>query len=466
MRHFFSAALLFLCAFTCNAGNDTFTSNGFTCSIIDGPSIQISKYSGDGASFAIPTSLEYKGKSYPVTELICEQTGTNPCVIPSDCNVTDIIIPASIKKLTGVTRNNTYLKTAIIENGDNLTQCSQAFGFDNYTSDFDYLIVFNNKDGLDSGDLNGCNTTYKGCKFTLKFFNQDNEETIKMYFLQSSKTVVFNDTKFDQFLSALERRGTDINTISEISISNYKCISSKDNQTSFVFKSNPANKLALGAKVIASETTYTSTNIPDMVNFTAPSSDAAGTIHYSRSNTKDWNSVCLPFDIKEFDFTKGENKIYTLKSATDNTVTLSRIAEGETVPAGTPCFIHSTEDSWNLNITTTISSQVSAQTVSVNGMNLVGSFTQETIGANKYKLTADGAAFGVTTSENATVAPFRCYITTTENNAPARLSVNLDEETSITIIPDDAAPAEVKLYDLMGRPRKEGTPGIFIKSTR
>ena len=75
--------------------------------------------------------------------------------------------------------------------------------------------------------------------------------------------------------------------------------------------------------------------------------------------------------------------------------------------------------------------------------------------------------FGITNKDDATVTPFRCYINPpSSSNAPAFINVNFDEGASITLVPNDAEPQKVKLYDLLGRPRKEASPGIFIKSTR
>ena len=238
----------------------------------------------------------------------------------------------------------------------------------------------------------------------------------------------------------------------------------------FNLNPNIANELAFGAKVVFSSKTYTSTNILDKVNFTPPSTNTTTYITYNRTNTHDWNSVCLPFDIKESDF--GTScKIYTISAATDDQISLTRVETTETVvEAGTPCFIFSSADNWNLELSNvTISSNVAPKTINVGeDYQVIGSFTNETIGAGNYKLNSEGTEFGITESDAAKVTAFRCYIapTSTRTNAPAHLGVNIDEEASITLVPNDAKPLKVKLYDLMGRPRKEGTHGIFIKSTR
>ena len=451
--------ILFLLFFTINAiATDYYESDNFKFTIKDNNYISLYQYLGDGASFSIPSSIE--GYNYPVTELY-GPSSNEKAVVPSSCEVKDIIVPSNIKRLFRVTRDNHFLETVTIENGDVLESTQSCFYFDYPSSNFKYLIVFNNNTNLKS--LNGGQQNFKECKIILKFYNTNNE-TIRMYFLDSD----FNDTKFGYLISALKKRGTDIGSISEISISN--------NTTSALYKMtfnlnpNIANELAFGTKVVVSSNTYYSTNILDKVNFTPPSTDITADITYNRSNTHDWNSVCLPFDIKETDFAT-DCKIYTISAATDDQISLTRVETPETVvEAGTPCFIYSTANEWNLNLTNvTISYNVAPKTIEVDeNWEVIGSFTNETIGTGKYKLNSQGSEFGITNNDQATVTAFRCYIAPTSNitNAPAQLKVRLDEEASITLVPNDAEPQKVKLYDLMGRPRKEGSQGIFIKSTR
>ena len=163
-------------------------------------------------------------------------------------------------------------------------------------------------------------------------------------------------------------------------------------------------------------------------------------------------------------------KIYIVTAVTDQQINLTRVESTETlVEAGTPCFIYSKASEWTLSLANaTIKSDVAAKTVPVgDNWQVVGSFTNETIGTGKYKLNSSGTEFGITNNEAATVTAFRCYLNYTgPQGAPNRLSVNIDEEASITLVPNDAEPQKVKLYDLMGRPRKEGSQGIFIKSKR
>lgn len=463
-----SFASLFL-AMSANATN-YYTYGYYTYSICN-KEISLYKYSDDGKE----TFLDIPSKigEYTVTELNNpSESGYTTALIQSECKISDIYIPSSIKRIFSIANNLSTLKSVIFENGDSISLKSNTiipYYFKN--KHFDYILILNdNSDNkftiqnlIGTEKLNS--KIYKKSPITIKYNNKSTEKVSLFLYYNEDTNKTFGDTQFNYLISALKKRGTDLGTISEIDLSG---ISANYTQT---FESNPANELSFGASVITNTSTsssYTYTNnsaISDKASFTAPSSDVTTTISYSRENTKDWNSVCLPFDIQESDFGEG-NYIYTIESATSETINLSRIAEGGTITAGTPCFIYSESDSWNLNLEKTIRAEVTAQTTNLNGIKLIGSFTRKTIGTNKYKLVSDGSSFGPTISETATIAPFRCYIEMTGSNAPSRLNVNIDEGTSITIIPDDAAPQKVKLYDLMGRHRKEGTRGLFIKSTR
>lgn len=457
MKRFLLLLISFI--FTMNAiAIDYYESDNFKFTIKDNKYISLYQYLGDGASFSIPSSIE--GYNYPISELSGPSTNEK-AVVSSTCEVKDIIIPSYIKRLSRVTRDNQFLETVTIENGDELTYAQSCFYFDLRSSSFKYLIVFNNNNTYFTS-MNGGLQQFKDCKITLKLLDTS-EEIIRMYFLDSD----FNDTKFGFLLSALKKRGTDIGSVSEIRLSN----NSYSSLYKMTFNLNPniANELAFGAKVVFSSKTYTSTNILDKVNFTPPTTNTTNDITYNRTNTHDWNSVCLPFGIKESDF--GTNcKIYTISAVTDNQISLMRVETTETeVEAGTPCFIFSSVDEWNLNLSNvTISSNVTPKTINVGeNYQVIGSFTNKTIGAGKYKLNSSGTEFGITKSDAATVTAFRCYLNYTgSQGAPNRLSVNIDEEASITLVPNDAEPQKVKLYDLMGRPRKEGAQGIFIKSKR
>ena len=460
----------------CQAGIK-FTDNGFDCETKSDGTVKIKKYIGTDISVFFPSFVSDGTNTYQVTEII----GSTAAISTSNTTVEEIYIPSEIKSLTRVTKELKSLKTVVLEDGTNLTVFI-PFAFLNSSNStsikLDNIICLT-PCSLTSEDLIGNGFHERLLKTgEIKVYFSDGEiGTIQMYIYDKfASHMSFGSTRFKYLLSALQKGGKDIRTIEKIDLSGMPILPNSPNYSiSFKFDNenyNPASELSNNAEVIISQSIkYIAPNtlsITDKENFSAPTSDITGTINYTRSNTLNWNSVCLPFDIKESDF-GGNSKIYEVTSASANAITLSRVATSETtIPAGTPCFIKSTDEQWDLTISdATISSSVSAQSITVGNYQVVGSFELKTIGANNYKLTADGSKFGITNIDDATVTPFRCYITPpSSSNAPAFINVNFDEGATITLVPNDAEPQKVKLYDLMGRPRKEATSGVFIKSTR
>lgn len=467
-RVFFLFFTIFF-GFMCKAGDFTYTTSGTNATI--------TKYNGSEKSVVFPTQITDNTGSYDVTSIIGVTSVIN------NTNVEEIYIPSGISLIKNVTNSLKSLKTIVIENGKiNMENPFTITSFNTTLVGLDNIIILSSCD-YTSDQFIKYNPNYllKTGEIIISYkIDERNEktETIQMYLFDIGWTSArpFGVQRFNYLLSALQKSGKDISQISKIDLSKMS-----ENTTNigvnFTFNDNynPSSELSSGAEVIISETeSYTAatrtTTIIDKENFTAPQYSILTDITYNRSNTLKWNSVCLPFDIKESDF-GGTCKIYTVTSATNSQINLTRVETPETtVAAGTPCFIYSSENKWELNLSNvSISYNAAPKTLDVDGnWQVIGSFTNETIGAGKYKLNSSGTEFGITNYENATVTAFRCYIapTSTRTNAPAQLSVNINEEASITLVPNDAEPQKVKLYDLMGRPRKEGKQGIFIKSTR
>ena len=454
----------------CKAEDFTYT--------ISGNSATITKYNGSEKSVIFPTEITKDDITYHVTSII----GTTS-VIPSDnTKVEEIFIPSAIANIQKLTRNSKSIKTIVIENGkaniDHLFTYSMSMAI----APLNNIIILSSCEYLSNQLINDdSHYLLKTGEITISYKSDENnekKEAVQMYLFDIgwSSARPFGKERFKYLLSALQKSGKDISKISTIDLSGMST-----NQTNigvnFTFDAddyNPSSELSPGAIVITDNNSYTAsgtrtTTIIDKENFTAPQYSILTDITYNRSNTIKWNSVCLPFDIKELDF-GGTSKIYKVTAATNNQISLTRVENSETVvEAGTPCFIYSTADHWDLNLpNVTISNNVAPKTINVdNYWQVVGSFTNETIGKGKYKLNSSGTEFGITNNEAATVTAFRCYLNYTgPQGAPNRLSVNIDEEASITLVPNDAEPQKVKLYDLMGRPRKEGSQGIFIKSKR
>lgn len=466
----FSVLMLF--AFTCNANDFTYTTSA--------SSAKITKYNGSDKSVIFPTTLTDGVNSYPVTSI----EGSLGSPVISSTTVEDIYIPAGITKIQFVTEELTSLKTVVIEDGVNMTSVNHAFNVKHnfYNLNFDNIIVLSKCNSSSSQLISNTNDILLFKAGEIKVYYQGDQEgrIVQIYLFDKGYYTQrpFGSKRFNYLLSALQKSGKDISTITKIDLSNLLANNTKKHAIKFTFieeNYNPSSELSYGAKVIISDTeTYTvsetrTTDIPDKADFIAPQYSIITDINYIRDNTLNWNSVCLPFDIKESDF-GGSSKIYEVTEATNEQIYLSRVDTEETVvKAGTPCFIYSTADTWNLSLSNVkICNTVAPQTKDVGDYwQVIGSFTNVPIGADNYKLSGDGTVFGRTSSV-ASISPFRCYIAPVEgsSNAPARLNVNINDETFISLVPNDATPQRVKLYDLMGRPRKEGAKGIFIKSTR
>ena len=441
-----------LVASMCKAEDFSYTPSGTTATI--------TKYNGSEKSVIFPTEITKDDITYHVTSII----GTTS-VIPSDnTKVEEIFIPSAIANIKKLTRDSKSIKTIVIENGkaniDHLFTYSMSMAI----APLNNIIILSSCEYLSNQLINDdSHYLLKTGEITISYKSDENnekKEAVQMYLFDIgwSSARPFGKERFKYLLSALQKSGKDISKISTIDLSGMST-----NQTNigvnFTFDAddyNPSSELSPGAIVITDNNSYTAsgtrtTTIIDKENFTAPQYSILTDITYNRSNTIKWNSVCLPFDIKELDF-GGTSKIYKVTAATNNQISLTRVENSETVvEAGTPCFIYSTADHWDLNLpNVTISNNVAPKTINVdNYWQVVGSFTNETIGTGKYKLNSSGTEFGITNNEAATVTAFRCYLNYTgPQGAPNRLS------------------QKVKLYDLMGRPRKEGSQGIFIKSKR
>ena len=467
------AILLFLTIFVasmCKAEDFSYT--------ISDNSATITKYNGSEKSVVFPKEITEGSNTYPATSIV--GTRNTPVIPKSDVNVEELFIPAGITTIDYVTSDLSYLKTVVIEDGTKLTIIYSAFYINqNYESlkSLDNIIVLSTCEATPKQLIssNYMNSLLKVGEIKVYYQGNIDGETVQMYLfnLGDSADKPFGATRFKYLLSAIQKRGTDISKITKIDLSKVP----NDAKVYFTFDDeeyDPSSELSRGAIVITDNNSYTAsgnraTTIIDKENFTAPQYSILTDITYNRSNTLKWNSVCLPFDIKETNF-GGTSKIYKVTAATNSQISLTRVENSETVvEAGTPCFIYSTAENWTLNLSdVTINSNVAPIPLPVgDNWQVVGSFTNETIGKGKYKLNSSGTEFGITNNEAATVTAFRCYLNYIgPQGAPNRLSVNIDEEASITLVPNDAEPQKVKLYDLMGRPRKEGSQGIFIKSKR
>lgn len=106
--------------------------------------------------------------------------------------------------------------------------------------------------------------------------------------------------------------------------------------------------------VNAANNTAYNVELTDKVDFYAPSSFTAETLHYTRSNTAGWNTVCLPFDVTPADFGDGSTVEQYSNVADESGITFACFTPVEgTLAAGTPCLVYCPDDVTSWNITKT-----------------------------------------------------------------------------------------------------------------
>lgn len=453
MKSFFATLLLLATSLVFAFGQDTPESD-FTYQIYQTGKIKILSYIGQDTIIKVPSTIEGK------------EVARIDNLIKNNPFVKEIYIPASIYELYDLVLESSVVKSIVI-GGDNFKTSTYLMKLNNSKETFDHIIILGSKSFKDKeATLTGIAGDVMQLSRIKVTANDELFEFRMLIYTKSKLGTKLENSRFDHILSALQYKGYNLRDITKIDIKNLV----KDNGITVEFTNyNPAAFLAPNAVIeIDDKTTIAASTwtIDDEKAFNAPRFDTNTTVVYSRTNTIDWNSVCLPFAIKESNFPE-DTKIYTMSGGDGTKIMLTRIDDGASLPAGTPCFIHSKADTWNLNIEAALSHDVAPISVTqeANAWELCGSFTTQTLGTGKYKLNGDGTAF-VQTTESSHVYPFRCYLAPKDNGsgAPARLSVDVDEEASITLVPNDAEPATVRLIDLMGRPRQGNAPGLYIRA--
>lgn len=400
------------------------------------------------------TIIGYKGP-YDVRELVVPKTIEGYTVsavkkliskdVTEPKSIEFVYLPPSISTPSNnyLLRDLLSLKCGVIENNTELN--SYPFQFTTFSTSLSCIFTFGASVRSEESIIG---SYYPNALFHLGHvtieYNDASKELIQVYNWGNTidEKVTMDKTRYEYLIWALETHlaslSSNISVITLIDFSHLTkiCTVSKvQSGVKFNFGDdyNPASALSSGAQVILpNDITYTNTPTPytitDLQDFTYPTT-AQTITDYSRSNTQQWNSVCLPFDIIESDFPVGTH-IYTLNTSTSTAeeIHLSRCTG--TVSAGTPCVIYSESPNWDLSFETeprTVRTDVSPQTQQSVYWQLCGSFTTTNIGQNHYKLNDEGNAFSVTTS-NGKIHPFRCYLQYVgQGSVPTRVRLLIDE---------------------------------------
>ncbi|MBQ7181060.1 MAG: dockerin type I repeat-containing protein, partial [Bacteroidaceae bacterium] len=196
--------------------------------------------------------------------------------------------------------------------------------------------------------------------------------------------------------------------------------------------------------------------ITDKKNYYAPAF-TANKVTYSRSNTKGFNTVCLPFAINvanKASLFGGDSKVYVLKNAsteTDIDITFEEKTDG-TIAAGTPFLVHNTNDGvvWNIDLeaATEVNSKAGEATASITNLTgsvkLVGSYVKENLGAvdGLYKLNSAGTGF-VRTASNSTITPFRFYLDMRGKGSANAIRFSILKSSGHEILVEDAPKGDI-----------------------
>ena len=199
----------------------------------------------------------------------------------------------------------------------------------------------------------------------------------------------------------------------------------------------------------------------------------ANTITYDRGSSNAFGTVCLPF----VPDTKASITYYTLKEATDNTLTLEQVNE---FVANTPYVYYTEDGTYNVSktTTTTLTANPVAGTVSnANGWSLNGVYKRTSVftsssdadyddtddshvlAPNSYYVKDNGFS---RTNGYAVIKPFRAYITAPDATSSNHYEISvIDEATSMKSLLDGGQTISA-IYDTNGVRLKGLQRGINI----
>ena len=175
----------------------------------------------------------------------------------------------------------------------------------------------------------------------------------------------------------------------------------------------------------------------------------AVSVSYSRTNVAGFNSVCLPFALTELPAGATMYKVNAISGDYVVLETATEAAAGEPVLVSFPADY---EGVWTVELG---KAQIAAEPVGTGA--LKGAFATAAIGEGKYKLNADGTAFGRTTAA-ATIKPFRAYVET--ESAAAELKI-WNDETGVQQVEETAAQLN-GAYSLSGQALQQLQKGVSI----
>ncbi len=189
-------------------------------------------------------------------------------------------------------------------------------------------------------------------------------------------------------------------------------------------------------------------------------------ISYTRTISNDWGTLVLPYSLT---LTGNEPyRLYTISAVSENELVLKQL-DGE-VAAGTPCVVKRKGSESEL----TFSANDAKLNMAINdqpmdGMKFSGTYRTEDV-TNGYIIAKDRfwnveRLKGVDSVTAVKVGPFRAWLDGTSANAPAKLNMRIDDNTTginAAEVLDALNDTEAEYYDLSGKRLDEPQRGINI----
>ena len=196
------------------------------------------------------------------------------------------------------------------------------------------------------------------------------------------------------------------------------------------------------------------------------SDKASGTVNeisYTRQMSNNWGTLVLPYSLT---LTGSEPyHLYSIDNMTGEELVLKQL-EG-TVAAGTPCVVKRKGSEAELTFGSNIA-KLNMERVAqdVGGMKFRGTYWTEDVNSG-YVISKNSfwnveELKGSTSVNGVKVNPFRAWLDGTSANAPAQLSMRIDDNTTGIDAIDALNDAEAEYYDLSGKRLDEPQKGVNI----
>ena len=196
---------------------------------------------------------------------------------------------------------------------------------------------------------------------------------------------------------------------------------------------------------------------------------ASGTvdeISYTRQMSNNWGTLVLPYPLT---LTGEESyRLYAISAVSENELVLKQL-NGE-VAAGTPCVVKRKGSEAELTFGSNIA-KLNMERVAqdVGGMKFRGTYWTEDVNSG-YVISKNSfwnveELKGSTSVNGVKVNPFRAWLSGTSANAPAQLSMRIDDNTTginAAEVLDALNDAEAEYYDLSGKRLDEPQKGVNI----